>query len=191
MTTLRDEKRARFKGTTRPKGGAGKGWWVLACAAVLAAGAAGYWFYLRPEEPAPGNDPVARNAAAGDYVEMTDISVPAATGGRISIPLAAIEEKKLVRFAYGEKNTPVLAYIAPSGKVVTAISMCEPCRSDRFHIEGEELVCNACGTRWTLEDLRGISGGCPEYPPERLKNQSSGDAVTIGEKDVTGWVPRV
>ena len=123
---------------------------------------------------------------------MTDITVPAAVDGKISLPLATIKEKKMIWFSYGANKTPVLAYVAPSGKIVTAISMCEPCRSERFHIEGDQLVCNACGTRWTLEELKGISGGCPEYPPEKLENQITGDKVSLSEKDILGVeTPRV
>ena len=160
--------------------------------ALLAAGGLGYWTFFRPQEGIAGNDPVKSvSSTGGGTIAMTDLTVPAATDGRIVLSAATIKEKRLVWFAYGEKKTPVLAYVAPSGKIVTAISMCEPCRSERFHIEGDELVCNACGTRWTLEDLKGISGGCPEYPPERLDNQIAGDRVTIDEKAVLEWKPRV
>ncbi len=39
-----------------------------------------------------------------------------------------------------------LAYIAPDGKLVTAVSFCEPCRSTRFHVVGYNIFCNTCGT---------------------------------------------
>ncbi|MGE5599659.1 MAG: Fe-S-containing protein [Bacteroidota bacterium] len=190
MATERERKRAQFTGGNARKGG-GKGRLFLVLAVVLIAGAAGYWAFLRPEEPASGYDPVEQDAYGGGYVSMTDITVPTAVDGKITLPLATINEKKLIWFAYGAGKTPVLAYVAPSGKIITAISMCEPCRSERFHIEGDELVCNACGTRWTLEDLQGISGGCPEYPPEKLENSISGDQVLISEKAVLTWKPRV
>ncbi|MGE5549789.1 MAG: DUF2318 domain-containing protein [Bacteroidota bacterium] len=191
LASMRDEKRAKFAGGKAQKANKKKVWPVLAAAVVLVAGLAGYWLFLRPEEPAPGYDPVVQGASGGGYVSMTDITVPAATDGKIALSLAAIKEKKLIWFAYGADRTPVLAYVAPSGKIVTAISMCEPCRSERFHIEGDQLVCNACGTRWTLEDLKGISGGCPEYPPEILDNQINGDQVVLSEKAVLTWKPRV
>ncbi len=47
-------------------------------------------------------------------------------------------------------SLPLIAYIAPSGSLVVASSFFEPCRSNSFHIEGEEIVFGACGTRWDL-----------------------------------------
>lgn len=191
MATARERKRAQFTGGNARKGGS-KGQLFLVLAVALMAGAAGYWAFLRPGDPAEyGYDPVVQGAPGGSSVRMTEIPTPAASNGRIALSLATIKEKKLIWFAYGTSKTPVMAYIAPSGKIVTAISICEPCRSERFHIEGDELVCNACGTRWTLEDLQGISGGCPEYPPEKLENSISGDQVLISEKAVLTWKPRV
>lgn len=191
MASIRDEKRAQFTKRKTAQDKKLKGRLVLALVVVLATGLAGYWFFLRSGAPAPGYDPVVQGASGGGYAGMTDLTVPAATSGKIALPLATVKEKKLVWFAYGAGKIPVLAYVAPSGKIVTAISMCEPCQSERFHIEGDQLVCNACGTRWTLEDLKGISGGCPDYPPAKLENQVTGDTVTINEKAVLGWKPRV
>ena len=189
---MREEKRAKFE--AKGKGGGRRPIWVagIVVVALVAAGIVGYRTLFRPREGIAGNDPVKSvSSAGGGSITMTDLTVPAATDGRIALSLATIKEKRLVWFAYGANKTPVLAYVAPSGQIVTAISMCEPCRSERFHIEGDELVCNACGTRWTLEDLKGISGGCPEYPPERLDNQIAGDKVTIDEKAVLDWKPRI
>ena len=191
-TSIREEKRAKFE--AKGKGNGRRSGWVagIVVIALLAAGALGYRTFFRSEEGIAGNDPVkGPSSTGGGTIAMTDLTAPAATDGRIVLSAATIKEKRMVWFTYGEKKTPVLAYVAPSGKFVTAISMCEPCRSERFHIEGGELVCNACGTRWTLEDLKGISGGCPEYPPERLDNQITGDSVTIDEKAVLEWKPRV
>jgi uncharacterized membrane protein len=83
-----------------------------------------------------------------------------------------------------------MAYITPSGKLVSAVSMCEPCRSTKFHIEGEEMVCNACGTRWTMEGLQGISGGCVAYPPDVLAHTIEGGKVKIQDTIILDWKPR-
>lgn len=129
---------------------------------------------------------------SGQAFGMTDIEANV-EDGRISIPLDAVLKNKIVRFNYENKgqNLPLLAYITPSGKAVTAVSVCEPCRSTRFHIKGKSMVCNACATEWKLETLQGIKGGCLNYPPDYIPSLVENGRVWIEEKAVTQWRPRV
>jgi uncharacterized membrane protein len=128
---------------------------------------------------------------AGQTVPMTDI-VAKVEKGKISIPLDLVKEKKVIRFEYEGNGVkiPLLAYVTLAGRVVTAISMCEPCRSTRFHIQDKTLVCNACNTEWNLETLKGIQGGCLNYPPEVIPSMVEKDRVLIEEEVVLGWKPR-
>ncbi len=113
--------------------------------------------------------------------------------GKIIIPLDIVIEKRLVGFKYekGYFKVPLLAYISPDGRIVTAISMCEPCNSERFHIENEDMVCNACGTRWELKNLFGVSGACQEYPPDPVPSIVVGNEIQIDEKIVANWKRRI
>jgi uncharacterized membrane protein len=125
-------------------------------------------------------------------VEMTDISAQV-KDGKMAIPLKQIKQNKLVYFEYkGDQTIPLLAYISPSGRVVAAVSMCEPCKSTRFHIQDNNLVCNACGTTWNIDTLEGISGGCLDYPPDVLDKVEIGkDQIVIDANEVSSWQPRV
>lgn len=127
----------------------------------------------------------------GQTIGMTDIQAKV-ENGKISIPLDVVKEKKMVRFEYEGKGLkiPLLAYVTLAGRVVTAISMCEPCRSTRFHIQDKSLVCNACNTEWNLETLKGIQGGCMNYPPEVIPSAIEKDRILIEEKIVINWKPR-
>jgi len=127
----------------------------------------------------------------GKTIRMTDI-VAKVENGKISVPLDSIKENKMIRFEYEGNGVriPLLAYITLAGRVVTAISMCEPCRSTRFHIQDQALVCNACNTEWSLETLKGMRGGCMNYPPEVIPSPVEKDRVLIQEKVVLGWKPR-
>jgi uncharacterized membrane protein len=127
---------------------------------------------------------------AGQSVRMADIHARV-ENGKISISLDELKEKKMVRFEYQGNGVPLLAYITPSGRVVTAVSMCEPCRSTRFHIEEKKIVCNACATEWNLETLKGIQGGCLNYPPDVIPSTIEKDRIQIDEKIVAQWRPRV
>jgi uncharacterized membrane protein len=129
---------------------------------------------------------------SGQTVRMTDIQAKV-ENGKISIPLDVVREKKMVRFDYESNGIkiPLLSYITQSGRVVTAVSLCEPCRSTRFRIEDKTLVCNACNTMWNLENLKGIQGGCLNYPPDVIPSTVDKDRIQIDEKIVTQWRPRV
>ncbi len=112
--------------------------------------------------------------------------------GRVEVPLDVVKERKLIAFQYQTQGSriPLLTYITPSGKVMTAVSACEPCNSSRFHIANNELVCDNCFTRWSLETLKGVSGGCIAYPPDILFHTVDGGKLMIKEVDVRNWKPR-
>lgn len=170
---------------------------VKAVVVLLALAVPLAWFLLK-ESPEAGSGSVAGTMvmAKVDYrnqrIAMTQVNA-AYEGGYVEIPVDTIKDKKIVYFEYnkGGKQVPLMAYITPSGKLVTAVSMCEPCRSTKFHIEGEQMVCNACFTRWTLEGLRGISGGCLTYPPDVVAHTIEGGKARIQEKIILDWQPRV
>ena len=144
----------------------------------------------------PSNIPSQKVTERVDYtgqtVAMTDIQVKV-ENGKISVPLDVVTEKKVVRFEYEGNGLkiPLLSYITLGGRAVTAISMCEPCRSTRFHIKDKTLVCNACYTEWNLESLKGIKGGCMNYPPEIIPSTVEKGKILIEEKVVLDWKPRV
>lgn len=152
---------------------------------VLLVGA-GIWFYRG------GNTGGAKGEPKVIAIKMKDIKVEV-TGGKIIVPLSTIKRDRLVYFEYKDKSSrtvPLLAYVGPSGKIITATSVCEPCRSTRFHIEGDTLICNTCGTVWNLETHEGVSGGCTAFPPQIIVNQVKGDKVLIDEDAVAKWKPR-
>ncbi len=125
-------------------------------------------------------------------IRMTEVSAKV-ENGIISIPLDVVKEKKIVRFEYEGNGVKIslLSYITDGGKIVTAVSVCEPCRSTRFHIKDKSLFCNACNTEWNLETLKGIQGGCLNYPPDVIPSTLVQNQIQIEEKIVAQWKPRV
>jgi hypothetical protein len=173
-------------------------YWVpfsLAAFAIILVGA-GYWIVNgnTGANPKVSSQPKVSGKVdyAGQSIRMTDVQARV-DKGIISIPLDVVREKKMVRFEYENNGfrLPLLAYLAPSGRLVTAVSMCEPCRSTRFHIEDRKIICNACATEWDLETLKGIQGGCLNYPPDVVPSTIEKDRIQIDEKIVTQWKPRV
>jgi len=175
-----------------------KPYWVplsLAVFAIILAGV-GYWIIEgnTRSNPKVSTQPKLNEKVdyAGQSIRMADIQAKVEKG-KISIPLDVLKEKKMVRFEYENNGNkiPLLAYITQTGRVVTAVSMCEPCRSTRFHINDKKIVCNACGTEWNLETLKGIQGGCLNYPPDVIPSTIEKDRIQIDEKIITQWKPRV
>jgi uncharacterized membrane protein len=175
-----------------------KPYWLPISLAVIAVilAAVGYWLVKGDTEAdlRVSSQPkvIEKVDYSGQTIRMTDIQAKV-QNGKISIPLEVVKEKKMVRFEYENNGLkiPLLSYITQSGRVVTAISMCEPCRSTRFHINDKKIVCNACATEWNLETLKGIQGGCLNYPPDIIPSTIEKDHIQIDEKMVTQWKPRV
>jgi uncharacterized protein len=176
----------------------GKPPWVMVSlvAIAIALGGIAYWL-IRVDSGA--NSKVSSQPKVSEKVDytgqtiaMTDVSVRV-ENGKISIPVETVLGKKMVRFEYEGNGVkiPLLSYVTRNGKAITAVSMCEPCRSSRFHIRGTTLVCNACGTEWNLETLKGIQGGCLNYPPDVIPSTLVQDQIQIDEKIVAQWKPRV
>lgn len=124
--------------------------------------------------------------------QMFDIPAKVESGN-IIIPLDLIQQRKFVAFNYISPTitVPLLAYVSGGGKLVTAVSMCEPCNSRRFHIKGENLVCNTCGSTWELDNLQAVSGACRKFPPDPITSVVVGNEVRIDEAVVANWKPRI
>jgi uncharacterized membrane protein len=175
----------------------GKSPWVMVSLVVIAIALGGiaYWLIRGDSEANSKVSSQPKVSEKVDYtgqtIRMTDVSI-IVEKGKISIPLDVVREKKLVRFEYEGNGVkiPLVSYITPAGKVITAVSMCEPCRSTRFHIKDKSLFCNACNTEWNLETLKGIQGGCLNYPPEVIPSTLVQNQIQIDEKTVAQWKPR-
>ncbi len=113
---------------------------ILLIAIVIALGGVAYWLIQGNTGASPKLSSQTKVSGKVDYsgqtVQMTDVQAKVESG-KIMIPVDTVKEKKIVRFEYEGKGLkiPLLAYLTMAGRVVTAISMCEPCKSTRFHIK--------------------------------------------------------
>jgi len=179
---------------------------IIGVAVLVVAVGAFFGYRLATNTPEVGGPMVQQGGP--DYsdgpVAMTVLPNPTVAGGNLEIPVAEITAKKIVGLLYKRTNPmpagyndiaqnglPVLAYVAPSGRLVVASSLCEPCHSYEFHIEGNDLVCNSCFTHWDLNTLEGKSGGCKAYPPEELTTVVNGGNVDVPTGALESWTPRI
>ena len=178
---------------------------IISLVVIVVAVGAFFGYRLATNTPEVGGAVVEQGGS--DYssgpVAMTVLPTPAVQGGNLTLSVADIKAKKIVGVLYSRtapmpdgyndiagNGLPLLAYIAPSGRLVVASSLCEPCHSYEFHIEGNDLVCNACFTHWDLNTLEGKSGGCQAYPPMQLTTTVQGDSVSVPTTVLESWQPR-
>lgn len=164
---------------------------------VAGIGLVGGWIYFnvpKKGNPVIADSPVVTSPAyyGQNAQQMVDVSAKV-ENGKVIIPVSLVKEKRFVRFMYGDSfaGLPMLAYVTNDGKVVTAVSMCEPCNSTAFHIVGDKIICNSCGTTWELNDLEEVSGSCGRYPPEVIPNTVVGNDIQIDAKAVQQWQRRI
>jgi len=133
------------------------------------------------------------STASAEVLQQVPASTSSTGSGRVGISVQEVQQKKLVYWDYkaNGKTTPLIAYVTPSGAVKVAIRMCEPCNGYSFRVEGNQIVCNTCGTRWDLETSKGLSGGCQGYPPEVLPSTVADGKITVDESTVANWKPRI
>lgn len=134
-------------------------------------------------------------AVTGRGIKSAGMVVANATQnkGVVEVPLEEVKKHGLVSFAYkgADGSVPLLAYVTPSGNVVTAVGVSEPCNSTSFHIEANELVCDVCGTHWDLDTLSGTSGDCAANPMSILPHAVDRGRLTVKEAAIQDWKPRV
>ena len=133
------------------------------------------------------------NYSPTDKLQQTIINSKVENGKEIVATLSTVKEKKFIWTEYkaNGKRVPLTAFIQPDGKLMVAVSLCEPCKGEKFHISGNQLICNVCGTIWDLQTFKGISGGCQTYPPEALSYSLNGDNIEVPRSILDTWSPRV
>lgn len=191
----RDDKKSKFTQTKKSNTGL---FFISGVLVVVVLAVGGFMLSKKPS----GTDAGAVNVGPVSYQKAEFAATSAAEAGQdIVLDINQLKTSKTVTFNVPGINfslangspfdyLPLLAYVSPKGNIVVATSLCEPCSGTTFHVEGDELVCNACGTRWTLDDLQGVSGGCTTYPPETVKYTVEADKLIIKKTDLQNWKPR-
>jgi hypothetical protein len=124
-------------------------------------------------------------------IDPVDI-VPVVKDGQIQIAVGDIIKNRIVYFEYtrlsDKRVVPMMAYIRPSGKLFTGVSLCPPCQAKRQYIDKDGLLtCTACGTKRDPETQIGISGACKLYPLDELPHKLLGDKISNAEDSLDAW----
>jgi len=161
---------------------------------VILAGLGIFYAYLNPSvHPVIQKQPVVAAAAHYDSTFVSMVDVPAREEGEdLIFSLAALKQNRLIRFEYaGAKTTRyVMAYVAPDGRLVTAISISDHCGSTEFKIKNNKIYCARCPSNWDMMTMEAYAC-CAKYYPDPIPSKVIEDEVHISKGLVANWAGRL
>jgi hypothetical protein len=109
-------------------------------------------------------------------------------GDNVSIPTNAVTADKNVEFdvVFTQGTASYMAYYFKGGVQVRA-SVCVPCQGRSFTLKGNTLVCDTCGTVFSAQNGKGISGvaACQNYPKASVTfNNNADGTITMAKSDL-------
>lgn len=127
-------------------------------------------------------------------VEQKIPSVPVTArmdGDAVVLPLQAVLDGKIVRFfdPEGVQAVPVIAYVTPEGKIVTAMSISENCRSTDFYLKGHNIHCASCPSYWNMSSLEAYAC-CQMFYPDPIPSTLVNAQIRIDAKVLRKWKTR-
>ncbi len=124
-------------------------------------------------------------------IQMTDIDFRV-EDGYVIFSVADVIEHRIVYIDYQGPTSPipVMAYISPNGKLVTAISINEPCNETRFKIVGNDIKAEKCRAIWDMSSMEAHIC-CTNNYPDPIPSYVNGGEVRIPERTILSWNRRL
>ncbi len=123
-------------------------------------------------------------AAATAAPVPTDAQAPESAGA-LAIPLAELDGNAHFYTADVDGvSVEVVAVKLADGSIRTAFNACQVCYDSGrgyFKQEGNELVCQNCGNRYTMDQVGLNAGGCNPAPIGESDRSSDGTTLTISQ----------
>ena len=167
--------------------------WLLRSAVVVAI-LAGLWaFYgdaFRSYHPVIASQPEIGAVGSSGRINSTTVSARV-EGPFIIVSAIELREHRIIRFFDPEsvQTVPIIAYLTPAGRVVTAMSISENCRSTDFYLEGENIHCASCPSYWNASSLEAYAC-CQKYYPDPLPSTILGNEVRMESAAIRSWQTR-
>ena len=83
-----------------------------------------------------------------------------------------------------------MAYIAPDGRLVTAISISDHCGSTEFKIKDNKIYCAHCPSVWDMMTMEAYTC-CAKYYPDPIPSRVAGNEVHVAKDLVEKWAGRL
>jgi hypothetical protein len=196
-TSTRDVKRARFAAEKKPRGASPV---VLIVGLLVVVALVGGAIFALTRSSAAGNQAAAAapsSALPGNPTGNQGLLVQAATLGHdpypavtaennaIRFPLSTFDDNKAHFYTYMHQGKPIEFFVLKSsdGVVRAAFNACDVCFPAKkgYHQEGDEMVCNNCGSRFPSNKINEVKGGCNPSP---LTRTVDGDTLVIQVSDL-------
>ena len=134
------------------------------------------------ERSKPG-EPGRAKAKRGPKIRAA--SVVQANNGVVRIALTDLvgQEASSTPTRTGTKTIPFFVMRSSDGVVRAAFDACDVCFASKkgYHQEGDEMVCNNCGSRFPSAQINEVKGGCNPSPLDRAVQ---GDDLIIEVEDL-------
>ncbi|HHX62202.1 MAG TPA: DUF2318 domain-containing protein [Epulopiscium sp.] len=118
-------------------------------------------------------------------IKKDDLRAEKVVDGDIVIPISDITET--ARFYQANTNgveLETLAVKAQDGSIRTAFNTCQVCYSSGrgYYVqEGDVLVCQNCGNRFSMDEVEITKGGCNPVPITEEYKTVNEDSITISK----------
>jgi len=148
---------------------------------------------LRTYHPVIDAQPVVAMATMYRDEKISSTLIEAAViGESITVPLKIVQEKKLVRFFDPAKvqAIPMIAYVTPQGKLVTAMSKSEQCGSTDFFLSGNDIHCARCPSYWNMASMEAYAC-CQKFFPDPIPSRVVGEEIRIDAAVARNWKSRL
>jgi uncharacterized membrane protein len=136
-----------------------------------------------------GKTPVSANGGAAVTTQSPKAEEPQGTpadtskGDDLVIPVSKISKKAtFYPLEIDGTKLEVLAVKAPDGSIRTAFNTCQVCFDSGkgyYKQEGDTLVCQNCGNRFTMDRVEVEAGGCNPWPIFDESKTVTNDSITI------------
>lgn len=132
---------------------------------------------------AQGTANTVKTTTGGTYAPTT--IKPTISGDNITIPATAVNTSKNVEFDvnFTEGTASYIAYVY-NGAIQVRASFCVPCRGRSFTLKGNYLICNNCGTVFSAQTGKGVSGvpACQSYPKAAVSFTADANGNLVMQK---------
>lgn len=91
---------------------------------------------------------------------------------------------KFYPYKSGKINMEVMAVRASDGTIRTAFNTCQICYDSGrgyYKQEGDKLVCQNCGNRFSLDQLEKLKGGCNPVPITKEYKTEDDEVIVISQ----------
>ena len=167
---------------------------VVILAGVLVSGI-GFFFQTinRAYHPVIEHQPLIGNDVASIKGKVMSVKLTASIDGNdIIVSKDEVMNDRIVRITdpEGIQQVPILIYVTPHGKLVTAMSISESCRSNDFYLEGDDIHCANCPSYWNMESMDAYAC-CQKYYPDPIPSRIVAGQIRIDKDLVQHWRTRL